>query len=211
MIVTVSTGGTRKPWRWAHRFGQTWRIGTDANGRWDGVIGALDVDAPLWRYAGPKRGWNDPDMLQVGSGALTTTEARAHFSLWAMLAAPLLAGYDLTTITPESLATLTNDEVLAIDQDKEGRQGRRVRRKDGIETWVKPLAGRSWAVLFFNRRKTARDLTIRLDAVPGLPDDASSFTVRDLWAHSQGEVPAAQKQQVALAGHDAVVWRVTQR
>jgi alpha-galactosidase len=210
MIVTVSTSGTRKPWRWAHAFGQTWRIGDDANGRWDGVTRSLDVAAPLWRYASPSRGWNDPDMLQVGSPALSTTEARAHFSLWAMLAAPLLAGYDLTTASPESIATLTNDEVIAIDQDRKGRQGSRVRRKDGAETWVKPLAGGSWAVLFLNRRTSERKLTVRLDDVPGLPD-AKRFAVRDLWAHTDRDLGAAEAQQVPLAGHEAVVWRVKPR
>src|SRR4051812_38686234 len=210
MTVTVSTSGTRKPWRWAYQFGQTWRIGDDANGRWDGVIRSLDVAAPLWRYAGPQRGWNDPDMLQVGSGALSPVEARAHFSLWAMLAAPLLAGYDLTTLSPESLATLTNDEVIAVDQDRKGRQGRRVRRKDGVETWVKPLAGDAAAVLFFNRNKGARDLSVRLGDVPGLPD-AKRFTVRDLWAHADRDASANEPQQVGLAGHEAVIWRVTPR
>jgi alpha-galactosidase len=210
MIVTVSTGGTRKPWLWARRFGQTWRLGADANGRWDGVIDSLDIDAPLWRYAGPKRGWNDPDMLQVGSGALSPVEARAHFSLWAMLAAPMLAGYDVTTISPESLATLSNDEVIALDQDREGRQGRRVRRKDWIETWVKPLAGRDTAVLVFNRNKNPRKITMRLDSIPGLPD-AERFTVRDLWAHTEREAGASEPQQVELQGHDVVVWRLTPR
>jgi alpha-galactosidase len=208
MIVTVSTTGTRKPWRWAHRYGDTWRIGDDANGRWDGIARTIDVDAPLWRYASPSRGWNDPDMLQVGSSALTVGEERAHFSLWAMLAAPLLAGHDLSTASPESLATLTNDEVIAIDQDREGRQARRVRRKDGIETWVKPLAGDAWAVLLLNRRWSARELTVRLADVPRLPE-AESFTVRDLWAHTTSTQSATARQQLELAAHEAVVWRLT--
>ncbi|MDX6667638.1 MAG: alpha-galactosidase [Solirubrobacteraceae bacterium] len=209
MIVTVSTPGTRKPWRWAHKFGQTWRIGADANGRWDGVTRALDADAPLWRYAGPGA-WNDPDILQVGSGALSPTEARAHFSLWAMVAAPLLAGYDLGSASPESLATLGNDEVIAIDQDPAGRQARRVRRAGGLETWVKPLAGHSWAVLFLNRRTAARHVDVRLGNVPRIPH-AARFAVRDLWAHRSREAGASEPQHVTLAGHDAAVWRVTPR
>jgi alpha-galactosidase len=209
MVVTVSTTGTRKPWRWARRFGQTWRISADANGRWDGVTRSLDADAPLWRYAGPG-GWNDPDMLQVGSPGLSTVEARAHFSLWSVLAAPLLAGYDLTSASPESLATLTNDELIALDQDRGGHQGRRVRRKGGAETWVKPLADGSRAVLFLNRRAGAQQLSVRLDGVPGMPH-AKRFTVRDLWAHVSRELDAGEVLQVDLAGHDAVVWRVTPR
>ncbi|MEA2470099.1 MAG: alpha-galactosidase [Thermoleophilaceae bacterium] len=209
MIVAVSTPGTRKPWRWARAFGQTWRIGRDANGRWEGVTRSLDADAPLWRYAGPGA-WNDPDILQVGSGALSATEARAHFSLWAMLAAPLLAGHDLGSASAESLATLSNDEVIAIDQDPAGHQARRVRRADGIETWVKPLAGHAWAVLFLNRRTGDRQLGVRLKDVPRIPD-AAGYTLRDVWAHASREVGASEVQQMNLAGHDAVVWRVTPR
>src|SRR5205807_1459039 len=84
MLVTVSTPGVRKPWRWAAAYGNSWRIGADANGTWRGVMAALDLDAPLWGYAGPG-GWNDPDILQVGDGVLTRAEERAHFSLWSML------------------------------------------------------------------------------------------------------------------------------
>jgi alpha-galactosidase len=100
--------------------------------------------------------------------------------------------------------------VIAIDQDPAGRQARRVRRADGIETWVKPLAGHSWAVLFLNRRTRARQIDVRLADVPRLPH-AAGFTVRDLWAHASREVAAADAQRIELAGHDAAVWRVTPR
>jgi hypothetical protein len=85
-----------------------------------------------------------------------------------------------------------------------------MRRKDGVETWVKTLAGGSWAVLFLNRRTSDQQLTVRLDDVPGLPD-AKRFAVRDLWAHADRDTAAAEPQQVPLAGHEAVVWRVTPR
>jgi alpha-galactosidase len=210
MIVAVSTAGTRKPWRWARRYGQTWRIGTDANGRWDGITRSLDIDAPLWRWAGPG-GWNDPDMLQVGSAALSPAEARAHFSLWAMLAAPLLEGHDLTSLSPDSLATLTNEEVIALDQDPSGHQAERVRRKNGIETWVKPLAGGDRAVLLLNRRTQPQRLTVRLGNLPGVQQGASKFTVRDLWTHASRKAAAGDPQRVDLNGHEAVVWRLTPR
>src|SRR3954451_11835264 len=122
-----------------------------------------------------------------------------------MLAAPLLAGHDLTLATSDSLATLTNDEVIAIGQDREGRQARRVRRKDGIETWVKPLAGDAWAVALLNRRTTAREVDVRLADVPRLPD-AGSFTLRDLWAHTTRTQSSAESQRLQLGAREAGVW-----
>jgi hypothetical protein len=207
MIVTVSTTGTRKPWKWAAAFGHTWRIAKDANGSWAGVLAQIDADAPLWRYAGPGA-WNDPDILQIGGPGLSETEARAHLSLWSVLAAPLLAGYDLSSAAPSSLGILGNEEVIAIDQDRRGRQGRRVRRAGGVETWVRPLADGSAAVLILNRNASARRLSVRLDQVPRVPA-AARYSVRDLWAHTTGEVAASDARQVDLASHEAVMWRVT--
>jgi alpha-galactosidase len=206
MIVTVSTTGTRKPWKWASRFGHTWRVSGDANGSFRGVLSQLDADAPLWRYAGPG-GWNDPDMLQVGGPGLNDVEGRAHFSLWSMLAAPLLAGYDLSTASPESLATLGNAEVIAVDQDRLGRQGRRVRRSGGVETWVRELADGSRAVVFLNRNGSPRQLSVRVDKTPRVPS-ASSYSVRDLWVHTTRAVARGEAVQVDLAPHEAVMWRV---
>src|SRR5439155_3734914 len=141
------------------------------------------------------------------SPSLSQTEAQSHFSLWSMLAAPLLAGYDLSSASAESLAILGNDEVIAVDQDKRGRQGRRVRRAGGVETWVRPLADGSCAVLFLNRNGSARRLSVRLDQIPLVPA-AARYSLRDLWTHMTREVAAGQAQQVDLAGHGAAMWRV---
>jgi alpha-galactosidase len=206
MIVTVSTTGTRRPWRWAGRYGHTWRINPDANGSWASVMQAADSDAPLWRHAGPG-GWNDPDMLQVGGPGLSDTEGRAHFSLWSMLAAPLLAGYNLTSASPASVATLANPEVIAVNQDRRGRQARRVRSKAGAETWVRPLADGSQAVLLLNRGGDLRRISFRLDRIPGVKARAR-YSVRDLWAHTTRAVVAAEVQKLDLRVHEAVMWRV---
>ena len=206
MIVTVSTTGTRKPWKWAARFGHTWRIANDANGSWRGVVAQLDADAPLWRYARPGA-WNDPDMLQVGGPGLSDLEGRANLSLWSVVAAPLLVGYDLTSVGSESLATLGNAEVIAVDQDRLGRQGRRVRRSGGVETWVRELAGGSRAVVFLNRNDAPRQISVRLDRVPRVPA-ASAYTVRDLWAHTERSIAAGETVDLPLASHEAVMWRV---
>jgi alpha-galactosidase len=206
MIVTVSTTGTRKPWKWAARFGHTWRLANDANGSWAGVLAQLGADAPLWRYAGPG-GWNDPDMLQVGGPGLNDVEGRAQLSMWSVVAAPLLAGYDLTAASPESLATLGNPDVIAVDQDRLGRQGRRVRRAGGVETWVRELAGGQRAVAFLNRTGSPRTLTVHVEAIPRVPA-AARYSVRDLWTHATRSVAAGEDVQVDLAPHEAVMWRV---
>jgi alpha-galactosidase len=206
MLVTVSTPGVDDPWRWASAYGNTWRISADADGTWKGVLRSLDVDAPLHRYAGPG-GWNDPDMLQVGGGGLSPDEERAHFSLWSMLAAPLLAGYGVTSATPDTLAVLGNDDVIAIDQDRRGRQGRRLRRRHGVEVWVRPLAHRAVAVLLFNRSGGAREAKIALGDVPGLRD-AARYQVRDLWAHSTTTLEADGVLRAEIPRHGAAMWRV---
>jgi alpha-galactosidase len=207
MLVTVSTPGTHKPWRWAAAYGNTWRISADANGTWKGVVAALDVDAPLHPYAGPG-GWNDPDILQVGSRLMTPAEERAHFSLWSMLAAPLLAGYALPSMSPASLAVLKNPGVIAVDQDKLGRQGRRVRRGDHVETWVRKLSHGAAAVLLFNRSGAARSAKVKLADVPGLRD-SDRYEARELWTGESITLERSGALSAKLAKHAVAMWRVS--
>ena len=115
-----------------------------------GVIDILDLQVGLYSYAGPGH-WNDPDMLEVGNGGMTETEYRSHFSLWAILAAPLIAGNDLRDMRPEIHDILTNKEVIAVDQDPLGRQGRRVHKNGDLEVWAKQLKDGRRAVILFNR------------------------------------------------------------
>ncbi|TWB46007.1 glycoside hydrolase family 27 protein [Nitrospirillum pindoramense] len=130
------------------------------------------------RHTGPG-GWNDPDMLEVGNGGMTTEEYRTHISLWALMAAPLLMGNDARSMTRDTLALLGNAEVIAIDQDPLGRQGLPVRKRDGMEIWTRPLADGSVAVGLFNRTDTPVAITADWPAL-GLGDHPK---VRDLWAH----------------------------
>lgn len=104
----------------------------------------------LAKFAGPGH-WNDPDMLEVGNGWMNLEEYRTHMSLWALLAAPLLAGNDLSTMKPETIAMLTNREVIAIDQGALGKQADRVRAEGSLEIWARPLTDGSKAVGIFNR------------------------------------------------------------
>ena len=133
--------------------------------------------AGLAKYAGPGH-WNDPDMLEVGNGKLNPDENRLHMSLWVMLAAPLLAGNDLSQMPAETAAILTNHEVIAIDQDPLGTQGDRVSAVGPVEIWAKPLQGGDKAIALFNRDDTPLPVTLKLSDV----GFSSGAKARDIWA-----------------------------
>jgi len=140
----------------------------------------IDQQVGLQSYAGPGH-WNDPDMLEVGNGGMTDTEYRAHFSLWALLAAPLIAGNDLRNMRPEIHDILTNKEVIAIDQDELGREGERVAKNGDLEVWARQLKDGSRAVILLNRGSAEQEITANwLDL--GYPAGVSA-SVRDLWQH----------------------------
>ena len=158
-----------------------WRIGFDINASWASVISLIDQDAALFTFAGPGH-FNDPDMLEVGKG-MTADEDRAHFSMWAMLAAPLLAGNDMRSMSAATRAILTNVEVVAVDQDALGQQGRVVATPaTNLQVWSKTLAGTNTrAVALLNRSAATASITVQWSTL-GLP--AASATVRDLWSHT---------------------------
>jgi alpha-galactosidase len=185
MIVTVSTPGISEPWKWGAPYGNSWRIAPDLNGSWEDLLRVLDVAAPLWRHGEPS-GWNDADILQVGNGQLTDVEGRAHFSLWSIIASPLLAGNRLPEMSAETREILTNREVIRVNQHPRGIPGRRVRRRDGREVWVKPLRGGCRALLALNRTAAERTMRVNLRRLRWVPR-ARRYTVRDLWEHSTGD------------------------
>jgi alpha-galactosidase len=127
-----------------------WRVRNDIGANWASMIDMVDVDWPLWPVARPGH-WNDADMLQVGNGGLTLEENKTHFALWCMLAAPILAGNDLRTMSTATRDILTNTELIAVDQDSLGLQARRVMKQDSLEVWVKALRDSSRAVALLNR------------------------------------------------------------
>jgi alpha-galactosidase len=144
------------------------------------MLDILDLQVGLDSFAGPGH-WNDPDMLEVGNGGMTTTEYRSHFSLWCILAAPLIAGNDLRSMTPEIKEILTNKEVIAINQDALGREGRRVWKEGDLEIWAKPLKDGSRAVLLLNRGASTAEITVPWTTLT-YPDHLSA-ELRDLWVH----------------------------
>ena len=144
------------------------------------MLDILDLQVGLESYAGPGH-WNDPDMLEVGNGGMTDTEYRSHFSLWAILAAPLIAGNDLRSMRPATHNILTNKEVIAVNQDPLGREGTRVAKNGDLEVWAKQLKDGSRAVVLLNRSASEQNITVAWEDL-GYPDHLSA-AVRDLWQH----------------------------
>jgi alpha-galactosidase len=188
IVFSLCEWGSNKPWTWAPDVGHLWRTTGDIAPVWDGkpkkdwehpVMTLLHQQIGLEKYAGPGH-WNDPDMLEVGNKGLSDTESRSHFTLWCMLAAPLMAGNDVRKMSPEVRAILTDRDVIAIDQDPLGKQGYRASADGGREIWVKDLSGDAKAACILNT--TEEPMAMKLDwktvgAVAG-----KKYAIHDLWA-----------------------------
>ncbi|RZA00695.1 MAG: hypothetical protein EOO68_11010 [Moraxellaceae bacterium] len=158
-----------------------WRIGFDINASWSSVIRLLDENSKLYSYAAPGS-FNDPDMLEVGKLA-NINEDRSHFALWAVMAAPLIAGNDIRNMNANTKAILTNSEIIAVNQDVLGIQGRVVATPgQDLQVWSKTLSGTNKrAVVLFNRGNNTASITVKWSDL-ALPAGAAS--VRDLWGHT---------------------------
>jgi alpha-galactosidase len=190
IVFSMCEWGTAKPWLWAKNTGNLWRTTGDI---WDSftskdkahewahpAMEIADLNEPLWPFAGPGH-WNDPDMLEVGNGGMTTAEYRTHFSLWAIMAAPLMAGNDIAHMDATTRSILMNKDVIAIDQDALGAQGHRVWKDGDREIWVKPLVGGGRALLLFNRGEKPATIQALAEQL-GYPPHMRA-RVRDLWTH----------------------------
>jgi alpha-galactosidase len=204
IVLSICEWGRARPWEWAGTLGHLWRTCWDIQPEWSSVTTILDRQADLHPYSGPDH-WNDPDMLEVGNG-LSASEDRAHFALWAMLAAPLMAGNDLRQMSDEVRAILTAPEIVAIDQDARGMQARRVQREDGVEAWVRRLAGAGTVgIALLNRGRQDQELRVALDGLGFAATDV--VRVRDLWRRSDiGELRG--EIVTTVAPHSAAVLRV---
>ena len=210
MVLSICEWGRNLPWEWAGEIGQLWRTTADIRDNWDSVLWILEANNRHHAAAGPGH-WNDPDMLEVGNGGMTVEEYRSHFSLWAIMAAPLIAGNDLRVMSDEIRDILTNTEVIAVDQDPLGVQGRVVLdRGYGLQVWAKPLADGSVAVALFNQRDTEMEGSVSWHEI-GL--EAGPATVRDLWAHEDvglhvDDGTIATRFRRPVPGHGVVMLRV---
>lgn len=205
MVLSICEWGYDRPWEWAGSVGHLWRTSEDIADRWVSVMHILDQQEALAEFAGPDH-WNDPDMLEVGNGGMSDTEYRSHFSLWAILAAPLMAGNDVRAMSDATRQILTASEVIAVDQDPLGRQGRRVRQENGVEIWVRELAGGSRAVVLLNRGETAARAEVTWDLLGGSRSDMA--LVRDLWER-QDIGRRSEGYDVTLAAHSAAMVKAT--
>jgi alpha-galactosidase len=202
IVLSICEWGRARPWEWAGEIGHLWRTCWDIQPDWSSILTVLDRQAELHPFAGPDH-WNDPDMLEVGNGSLTAGESRAHFALWSMLAAPLMAGNDLRAMTDEVREILTAPDIVAVDQDTRGRQGRRIRRDGDIDVWTRPLAHDGASVIaVLNRGTDAREMRIAFEEIGVAP--RTDVRIRDLW--QQADVGKAQREVlVATSANSATV------
>ena len=213
IVFSICEWGNSKPWTWAQGIGHLWRATGDIQDCWDcgkswggmGVVHIIDLMADLHAFSGPGH-WNDPDMLEVGNHGLTLPENRAHFSFWALFAAPLMAGNDLAAMKPAIRDILTNREVIAVDQDPLGMQGRKVRDDGAHEVWIKPLADGSRAVILFNRGTEESPITASWEEIGLFP--GGKAVVRDLW--KKADVGSfTGRFQAKVEPHGVVMLRIT--
>ena len=211
VLFSMCEWGQNRPWLWAEKIGNMWRTTGDITDKWSGkhghswgMLNIADMNEPHWPYAGPGH-WNDPDMLEVGNGGMTDTEYRSHFSLWAMMAAPLIAGNDVSAMTSATRTILLNAEVIAVDQDLMGIAGRRVWKDGDREVWMRPLSDGARAVLLFNRGAEAISIPVEWSQLQlGSKQRAA---VRDLWAHRNlGRVVG--RYAASVPAHGVVMLRI---
>jgi len=224
IVFSMCEWGQNKPWLWAKGVSQLWRTTGDIyscfdckknQGTWYawGVLQILDMQQGLREYAGPGH-WNDPDMLEVGNG-MSVNEDRAHFSMWCMLAAPLISGNDLKHMSKETSEILMNKEVIAVDQDRLGIEGLKYSTRDNIEIWFKPLADDAWAMCVLNRGTAPEKFTFDWNTEK-VSDDFSkrdarfgttTYGLRDLWAKKDlGTTKETLNAEVP--GHDVLMLRL---
>jgi len=225
IVFSLCEWGSNQPWKWAKEVGHLWRTTGDIGcnfekkiakkGEWTGlsVLEIIDLEANIRDVAGPGH-WNDPDMLEVGNG-MTVNEDRAHFSMWCMLAAPLILGNDLRNMTVATEEIIKNAEVIAIDQDSLGIQALRAEQIDSVDVWLKPLANGDWAFCLLNRAKTERKFDINWqkyvlkDELSGRSTnfDQTIYQIRNLWTKKKDGTTKKTKS-VVIPSHDVVMYRL---
>lgn len=225
IVFSICEWGDNQPWTWAETYGQLWRTTGDISACFDcenkhdtwsswGVMKIVDMRKDIRKYAGPGH-WNDPDMLEVGNG-MKVKEDRAHFSLWAMMAAPLIAGNDIRKMSKETQDILINKEVIAIDQDARGVQGYATLIGDSLEAWIKPLQNNNVAVCFLNRSQRSQTIKYDWSKMP-VADSVSgtfinfnnaNFMLRDVWKKANAG-DTKKPFNATIPAHDVVMLMLT--
>jgi alpha-galactosidase len=192
VVFSICEWGFQKPWEWGEGVAHLWRTYHDIKDRWDSVMEIFDKQKGLEKYAGPGH-WNDPDMLEVGNGGMTIEEYKTHFSLWCMLAAPLMTGNDIREMTLDTKSILTNKEIIALNQDSLGQQAFCFRDNGDYEIWIKKLANNERAICLLNRGDEIKSVQVDFDLLLKSnstywklePYKLEDYKVRDLWEHKE--------------------------
>jgi len=227
ITFSICEWGSNKPWLWSAGIGNCWRTTSDIWPHFDGlldhtnwqqwgVLQIIDAQKPIRQYAGPGH-WNDPDMLEVGNG-MTVNEDRAHFSMWCMLAAPLISGNDLANMSPDTLNILANKDVVAVDQDPLGVEAFVDATNGTVELWFKPLANGDWALCALNRGTQPQSISFDwknekvTDALSkrDAQFDAVTYSLKNLWTH-QDAGNTTQPLNATIPGHDILMLRITKQ
>ncbi len=223
IVFSLCEWGVNKPWQWAAPVGQLWRTTEDIyqvfdsvhnEGTWNSlsVMRIVDENDSLRKYAGPGH-WNDPDMLEVGNG-MSYIEDKTHFSIWAMMAAPLMAGNDIRKMSAQTKAILTNKAVIGIDQDPLGIQGFKFSDTDSLQTWFKPLQNGEWAVCFLNRSDRQRQVYFNwskelvIDKLFNYALDRNrNYHLYNVWTGEE-EGTTSKPLNALLQPHDVIMYRL---
>ena len=229
IFFSMCEWGDNHPWRWAKGIGDSWRIGPDIWCSFDStrvfptyiqcsVIDCINRNDSLRSYAGPGH-WNDPDMLEVGNG-LSVNQDRAHFTMWCMMASPLILGNDVCNMSDETKAILTNRDLIAIDQDKLGVQGLRFLIREGLEYWFKPLSNGDWAMTIFNPTRQPlscslnwQDFNLTDEEVSkrSTAFDQNVYKIKNLWTgRMEGKTTLKSKieRKVSVPAQDVITYRL---
>jgi alpha-galactosidase len=204
IVYSLCQYGRADVWKWGPEVsGNLWRTTGDISDNWNSMTRIGFDQDKLQEFAAPGH-WNDPDMLEIGNGGMSENEYRVHMSLWSILAAPLLAGNDLREMTPEIKAIVMNSDVIAIDQDKKGVQGKRLSKSGDQEIWTRPLADGGQAVALFNRGGDAAGMSVKWSDL-GYSKAPKKF--RDLWTHQDVKTDSAE-YTATVPSHGVVMLRV---
>tara|TARA_R110002049_G_scaffold309306_1_gene520976 strand:- start:15406 stop:16644 length:1239 start_codon:yes stop_codon:yes gene_type:complete len=224
IVFSMCEWGSTQPWSWGKDIAHLWRTTGDISDCWNcesnwgslGVMQILDLQVKLRTYSGPGH-WNDPDMLEVGNDGLNLTESHAHFGLWCLLSAPLMAGNDLRNMSKDIIEILTNKEVIAINNDPLGRQALKYMDYGDLEIWLKPLKNGDFAIGILNRgdEKIKFDQTLQLTTYDTdfKPDSYTyridgNFEIRDLWNH-KNLGSTKENFKIEIEGHDLILLRLS--
>ncbi|NBH04689.1 ricin-type beta-trefoil lectin domain protein [Amycolatopsis sp. SID8362] len=202
IAYSICEWGNFSPSTWAPDVGNLWRTTGDITNNWGSIDSIYRQNVGLAAAAKPGA-WNDPDMLEVGDG-MDFQEDRAHFTLWAAMAAPLIAGADLRSASVATFSTYLNSDVIAVDQDSLGKQAKRISSSGGLDVLAKPLSDGDVAVVLFNENSTMQTVSTTT-AAAGLPA-ASSYRLTNLWSKEQTTSTGAIS--AAVPSHGTVIYRV---